>query len=222
VLLEALVVMALVAAFAPGLQRGASPSTLTAVTMTPDRARPPAAVAGHHPAKAVQAEAASGAAGRHADPLALAAPQTPIALSATALPPVVGTGTDLSAGARDFGTGTGAAVSGHGAGAGDSGIGTGGGGGWTKPVMIAGAINSAGDYPIATRDLRIGDYVIEVLTVSSQGRVTACHVQRPSRDVDADAITCTLAMQRFRFRPGTDSDGRPVESVYGWKQSWHY
>ncbi len=219
--LQALVVAALIAAFAPALQHGAEPPALTAVTIVLDHPRQFAARAARHPAKALRPAAASGAAGRRADPLAVAAPQARIALSVPMLPPVAASGTDLSAGARDAGSGAGAGGPGNGAGAGGSGTGNGGGGGG-KPVKIAGEINSARDYPIASRDLRIGDYVIIALTVSSDGRANGCRIQRPSRDSAADGITCTLAMQRFRFRPGTDEDGHPVESLYGWKQSWHF
>ncbi len=63
---------------------------------------------------------------------------------------------------------------------------------------------------------------IVVVTVGTDGRPTACRVQRASRDAAANAVTCRLAIQRFRFRAATDAAGNPVEAVYGWKQSWHY
>ena len=78
------------------------------------------------------------------------------------------------------------------------------------------------DYPLETREQRIGDYVIVVLSVGADGRPTACRVQRPSRDAQADAITCRLAQERFRFRPATDASGRAIPAEFGWKQSWHY
>ena len=36
--------------------------------------------------------------------------------------------------------------------------------------------------------------------VGTDGKPTACRVARPSRDAEANAITCRLALQRFRFR----------------------
>ena len=107
------------------------------------------------------------------------------------------------------------------AGTGQGGAGDGQGGG-TKVRKIAGEINSARDYPIASRDLRINDYVIIVLTVSAEGRPTACQIHRPSHDAQADAITCRLALERFRFVPATGAAGQPVESQFGWQQKWHY
>ena len=58
------------------------------------------------------------------------------------------------------------------------------------------------------------------LTVGTDGRVKGCRIVRPSPDPEADAITCRLATERFRFRPARDRNGEPVESVYGWRQSW--
>ena len=95
-----------------------------------------------------------------------------------------------------------------------------GGGGAGKAVKIAGDINSARDYPPATREQRLGDYVIVALTVGTDGRVSNCRIHRPSKDPQSDQITCRLATERFRFRPATDAAGNPVESVYGWRQRW--
>ena len=86
--------------------------------------------------------------------------------------------------------------------------------------VIAGDINAARDYPAASREQRLGDYVIIALTVSVDGRAKACRIHRPSRDPAADQITCRLAQQRFRFRPATNARGEPVESTYGWRQAW--
>ncbi|MBC2666879.1 TonB family protein, partial [Novosphingobium flavum] len=131
------------------------------------------------------------------------------------------TGAADRSGARDAGAGTGAGGAGTGPGSGGAGSGSGSGGG-AKAVKIAGEINSARDYPAASRDLRIGGNVIVALTVGTDGRVSACRVVRASRDSEADAITCRLATERFRFRPASDGAGNPVVSVYGWQQRWFY
>ena len=62
--------------------------------------------------------------------------------------------------------------------------------------------------------------MVIALTVGTDGRVKSCTVVRASPDPQADAITCRLATKRFRFRPAFDQNGRPVESSYGWRQSW--
>ena len=112
-------------------------------------------------------------------------------------------------------------MAGSGQGSGGAGDGQGGGGAGGL-IKIAGEINNTRDYPAATRDLRIGSSVIIALTVGTDGKPTACRVVRPSRDPDADAITCRLALARFRFRPATNAAGQPVVATYGWQQRWFY
>ncbi|NKI99030.1 TonB family protein [Novosphingobium sp. SG707] len=159
--------------------------------------------------------APKGAAGDKAVPRPVAAPKPVVALRPIVAPPVAGSGTAQSSGASS-GAGTGAAQSGDGGGAGGSGTGQGGGG---PAVKIAGTI-TARDYPREGREARIGDYVIVAITVGVDGRPIACRIHRPSRDPAADALTCRMVMERFRFNPARDGAGRPVESVFGWKQSW--
>jgi protein TonB len=64
--------------------------------------------------------------------------------------------------------------------------------------------------------------VIVLLTVATDGHVTACHVHQPSGDPDADAVTCRLALERFRFQPALDQNGDPVEATFGWQQSFFW
>ena len=60
-----------------------------------------------------------------------------------------------------------------------------------------------------------------LIAVSAEGKATACRIVRPSKDAQANAITCALALQRFRFKPATDGQGNPVASTYGWRQRWY-
>lgn len=131
------------------------------------------------------------------------------------------TGTQDTSGARDTGAGTGAAGSGLGTGSGNSGSGQ-GGVAVTKPVKIAGDINAARDFPIPPggREARWGKEVIVYMTVGTDGRASNCRVQRSSVDAEAGQIVCQLALERFRFRPATDSNGNPVPATYGWRQWW--
>lgn len=139
-------------------------------------------------------------------------PKIDIRREANPAPPVASTGGASVSGAGSEGSGTGA---------GGSGAGTGGGGVVaTKAIKIAGDIANARDYPREGRALREGASVVLALTVGVDGRVKSCTVIRPSPDPQADAITCRLATKRFRFRPATDRTGKPVDSVFGWRQSW--
>jgi protein TonB len=170
-------------------------------------------------AQAADPAGASAEAGRRAEAKPVAAPTPRIVLATQAAPPIAGQGSDNSSGARDTGSGTGAGGQGTGTGAGASG-GDQGGGGAAKAVKIAGDINSTRDYPVATREQRLGDYVIVALTVGIDGRVKNCRVHRASKDPASDQVTCRLAIDRFRFRPATNGAGNPVESIYGWQQRW--
>lgn len=212
-----LVLYGLVRAFAPGAVASVERSVLStfAVTATPPPPPPPEA-------EPVPDEGAAGDPGRQAVPKPMTAPTPRIPVSSPIPVPRASSSGDAStSGARDSGAGTGAAGSGEGTG---SGRGGGGQGGVpvTKPVKIAGDINSAADFPVPPggRQARFGTSVTVYMTVGADGRASNCRIVRPSPDPEADAIVCRLAEQRFRFRPATDSAGNPVAATYGWRQEW--
>ena len=173
------------------------------------------------PPKAPDPAGKSGNEGKKAVPREVTAPPVKQPIKQAPAPLNPGKGNANTSGAASQGSGTGAGGPGSGSGSGAGGNGT-GGGAVTKAVKIAGDINSARDYPIPTRDLRIGDYVIVAISVGADGSPTGCRVAHPSKDTQANAITCQLALKRFRFKPATDASGKPVPSVFGWKQSWYY
>lgn len=167
-------------------------------------------------------EGAAGAAGKEAVPSPVTAPEPRVPVKQDRpLPRASSTGTANNSGAQDSGAGTGASGSGDGPGSGRGGGGQGGVAA-TKPIKIAGEINSAADFPMPPggRQARFGNRVVVYMTVGTDGRATGCYVRTPSPDAEADAIVCRLAEQRFRFRPATDSQGNPVASTYGWQQKW--
>jgi len=221
VLLHIAAAAGLIRAFAPDLARTVVERTLASVTVLapePTPAPPPAppTPSGAPPA----ASGAQGAAGRRAVPREVLALPPRIPLATAPAPAATSTGSANQAGATDSGSGTEAGGSGNGTGSGGEGQGQGGGGG--RLAKIAGDISSAKDYPIASRDLRIGDHVTIWLSVGPDGRPAGCRIVRASRDPAADATTCRLAQQRFRFRPATDANGRPVSGTYAWTQRWFY
>jgi len=204
------VILGLVIAFTPPAVRQAVLPGLAAFDVRPPPPPPPEPVA--PPATKAAAPDPAAAAAARATPAPIAAPPPRLVLVPLDAPPVAGTGAANSAGAASSGQGTGA---------GGSGSGTGGGGG-QRLVQIGGTIDSARDFPVETRDKRIGTSVVIVFTVGTDGRVHDCRVRDPSGDPRSDTITCQLAEQRFRFRPATDAAGNPVPAPYGWRQSWHY
>ncbi|MEJ5975173.1 TonB family protein [Novosphingobium sp. PS1R-30] len=224
VLLHVALLLALIRAFAPDFTARVADQVFGTVTVTVTTSPPPPAptplAQPAAPSLAPQPEAPAAAAGRQAVPRPIAAPSPQIVIASQAAAPVAGPGSTNASGAGDAGAGTGARGQGSGTGAGSSGMGQGGGGAASKAVKLAGDINSARDYPEATREQRLGDYVVVALTVGVDGRVKGCRIHRASRDSQADQITCRLATERFRFRPATDATGRASESVFGWQQRW--
>ncbi|MFM6832331.1 MAG: TonB family protein [Novosphingobium sp.] len=190
-------------------------NTFSVTVTTPPMPPPPP------PPKAPDPAGKSGNEGKKAVPREAVKPPINKPIKQAPAPINPGKGDANTSGASQSGSGTGAGGPGNGPGNGAGGNGT-GGGAVSKAVKIAGDINSARDYPIPTRELRINDYVIVAITVDIDGSPTGCRVARPSKDAQANAITCQLALKRFRFRPATDGSGRPVASVFGWKQSWYY
>lgn len=191
-------------------------SVFTVTVTTPDPPATPPAEPEPRPE-----EGTAGAEGRKAEPRAAMAPKAAIPIAKAPAPPVAAQGTQDSSGAQQTGAGTGAGGEGVGTGSGRGGAGRGG-----MPAKgvekIAGDINSAKDYPRKTREQRIGRSVTVMLAVGTDGRVTDCRVTEPSPDAAADAITCRLASERFRFRPATDTSGNPVAGKYAWRQRWFY
>jgi len=209
----------LIRAFAPdfgAMAVGEVAAVLTVTVTTPEPPPPPPP-----PARAPEPAGAAAPAGKKATPREVKAPRPKVAIATETAPLVTGKGNADASGAREAGDGTGAGGAGSGTGSGAGGDGSGGGGA-NGPRKIAGEINSARDYPRGTRDLRIGDHVIVALTVGTDGRVRHCRIVRPSRDAEANRITCRLAQERFRFDPARNPAGQPVESVFGWKQRWYY
>lgn len=210
-----LVLYGLVRAFAPGVVQSAERSMMSTFDVTITELPPPAI-------EAQPDEGAAGDPGERAVPQPVTAPIPRIPVRQDQpLPRASSTGTAASSGAQDSGAGTGAAGSGLGTGSGQGGGGQ-GGVAVSKPVKIAGEINSAADFPIPSsgRNARFGTSVTVYMTVGANGRATDCYVKTPSPDPEADAIVCLLAEQRFRFLPATDSHGNPVPATYGWRQKW--
>lgn len=214
-LLHVAALLGLIRAFAPDFTAQVTRTVLSTFSVTV--VTPPPAP---QPSKEPEPAGAAAEAGKKAVAREVKADKPKVDIAKTPAPKAASTGSANSSGAKDAGAGTGAGGQGSGTGSGTGGTGT--GGGLTRKVeKIAGEINSAKDYPRDTRDLRKDDYVIIAITVSAEGKPTACRIHRPSKDAQANAITCTLAIQRFRFKPATDAQGNPVASTYGWRQRWY-
>jgi periplasmic protein TonB len=214
--LHVLAILALIRAFAPDFSAKAVETVVSAFSVTVTT--PPPAP---EPSTEPETAGAAAEAGKKAVAREVNARKPKLAITKVPAPKAASTGSANTSGAKDAGAGTGAGGQGSGTGSGAGGSGQ-GGGQVRKAEKVAGEINSARDYPKATRDLRIDGAVTIYMTVGTDGRARNCRVQNASRDAEADAITCRLAEARFRFKPATDAAGNPVESTYGWRQKWFY
>jgi len=215
ILFHLLLLAGLIRAFAPGFTARVADNLAAVLTVTIAAPEPTPTSA----SEVTEEQGAAAPAGRKAKPKPESAPQAKIEIAKIQAPEVASTGDEFLSGARDQGEGTGAGGEGRGAGAGGSGTGQ-GGGAVQKLEKIAGDINSARDYPKATRKLRNRSSVTIQMTVGTDGRPSDCRIITPSPDAEADRITCELAIERFRFRPRTDARGVPVPGEYRWRQRW--
>lgn len=206
--------------FAPNLAARAVESVMATFTVTittpePTPTPPPAAKP--------KAAGDEGAAGKKAIPRENKAPPNKLPLPKDPAPAASSTGSANTSGATSQGNGTGAGQQGSGTGAGGSGNGT-GGGAVTKPVHVSGQISNAADFPVPPggREARVGKSTILALTVSPNGRATACRVYKSSGFPETDATACVLAMQRLRFKPATNGAGQPVTGTFYWQQKYYF
>ncbi|MFM5883820.1 MAG: TonB family protein [Novosphingobium sp.] len=219
VLLQVAVVVGLIRAFAPNFAAKAVDAVVStfSVTVTTPPPKPP------EPPKEEKKSGAAAEVGKKAVPKAAKAPVPKIPIAKVPAPKAASTGSADSSGAKDRGSGTGAGGTGNGTGSGAGGNGDGGGAA-SKAVHISGQLSSARDFPIPAggREARIGKAVIIALTISPNGRATACRVYRPSGLPETDAATCRLAMDKLRFKPATNSAGEPVTATFYLQQKFFF
>ena len=216
-LLHLAAILALIRAFAPDFTAQTVETITRTFTVTITAPPPPP-----KPQPEPKPAGASGEAGKKAVPREANAPKPKVEIAIAPAPRAASTGSADTSGARDAGNGTGAG--GGGAGTGSGAGGSGQGGGASKPVHISGRIDRASDFPIPPggREARMGKSVILALTVSPEGRATACRIYRPSGLPETDDITCRLAKERLRFKPALNAAGEPVTGTFYWQQKFFF
>ena len=174
-------------------------------------------------AKPKEEEGAASARNIESKATPVVAPKPRIALPVPVPIPVTetpNTGNDPTQGASVPGPGTGAGGTGTGTGSGGAGSGTGGGGTGGQaagPSVIRKLSNR--DYPDAViRSWPRGGRVFVRLRIQADGRASDCRVDRSSGVAAVDQWTCALIVERGRFRPAVDDNGRPIPSWYGYIQ----
>lgn len=217
-LLHILVLAGLVRAFAPDFTAKAVESVVATFTVTITAPPPPP-----EPAAQPRPAGAPGEAGKKPLPREVKAVKPKVEIARAPAPAASSSGSADTSGAREAGAGTGAGGTGSGTGSGTGGSGQ-GGGAVSKPVHIAGRIDNARDFPLPPggREARVGKSVILALTISPEGRATACRIYRSSGLPDTDEVTCRLARERLRFRPATNAAGDPVTAPFYWQQKFFF
>jgi protein TonB len=113
---------------------------------------------------------------------------------------------------------TGEGASGGGSGGGSSG-GSGSGDGDTPPRRVAGQIDER-DYPKAAFRAGAEGALTTRSVIGADGRVESCDIVESSGNADLDATTCRLIVERYRYEPSRDADGRPVRAIVIREHRW--
>jgi protein TonB len=70
------------------------------------------------------------------------------------------------------------------------------------------------DYPAEALRNHWEGKVIADLTISPEGKVSACKIVKSSGHQILDDATCNIMIKRARFAPARDSNGNPVEDHF--------
>lgn len=145
------------------------------------------------------------------------APKLAIAKPLVPASPIPGREASASNGAALAGQGSGAGGVGNGTGSGGDGDGAGDGG--DDPEWVGGKIKDS-DYPAEARAIRARGTTETEIRISADGRPIGCSVTRSSGYGVLDTTTCRLVLQRFRFNPARDADGRAIAGLVDYDQNW--
>jgi len=116
-------------------------------------------------------------------------------------------------GAGGIGNGTG------GGGLGGDGHGDGDGDSVEGPRRTAGSLHYS-DLPEGVLAPGEEATVAVIDTIEADGHVSHCKVERSSGYPVLDRLACQLNMERYRYRPARDEDGRPVWSREAHTETW--
>jgi protein TonB len=85
--------------------------------------------------------------------------------------------------------------------------------------MIEGSITED-DYPAAAFAAGAEGNVIVRFLIDRSGRVAACDVVQSAGHPALDSVSCAILMERFRFEPARDRDGRRIEQHRNQRFVW--
>ena len=127
---------------------------------------------------------------------------------------IAGSGNATTAGAATTGTGPGAGRSGTGRGGGGS------GGGIGSEARLLGGNSSRLPSRLLRGFAADRGYGHLWLTVSGSGRVTDCSVMQSTGDAQVDRALCGIMINRSRWAPARDRQGRPITVRLRYTATW--
>lgn len=90
------------------------------------------------------------------------------------------------------------------------------------PLGKPGAWLRSSDYPADAVNRKRSGSVRYRLSIDAMGAVSECHIQGATQLPDFAATTCRVLIERARFTPALDSEGRPIASYYNDLVDWNY
>ena len=79
---------------------------------------------------------------------------------------------------------------------------------------------SSDDYPAEAMRKEETGTVAARISVDDKGKVTGCEVTETSKSPSLDAVTCSVFMERAKFRPALDAKGKAVAGSYTQRVRW--
>ena len=76
------------------------------------------------------------------------------------------------------------------------------------------ALFSSNDYPSEAFQRDQGGTTRVILLIDEKGKVAGCYNAEPSGIASVDAMSCQVILDRGRFRPALDAQGKPVKSMF--------
>lgn len=154
------------------------------------------------------------------------APVLPPPPQPMAAAPIANTGVQPTQGAAPVpGPGYGAGGIGNGFGGGGEGDGDGAGDGRGKPPRWVSGRMKGSDLPDSLAFLLTSGvpYTVGVkYAVELNGRADDCSITRSSGNAELDRLTCSLIVEKFRFRPARDEDDEPVRAYFVENHTWNF
>lgn len=90
----------------------------------------------------------------------------------------------------------------------------------TMPKVDYAKLFMTRDYPSKLVERGIQGSVGALLTIGSDGAVSACRAIESSRTIELDELTCAIFVKRARYAPALDKSGKAVAALSYYRVNW--